>query len=500
MMPSTLDQKASKSAASTDRGARVAELGFEPALYIDGRWRTSAGASFEVYDPSTGICLATLPSAGRDEAGSAVQAAQNAFGDWSRRSVLERADCLLRISKLITTHREALAELAVLEQGSPLGASAGGVDYAASFFRWYAEEARRVYGRTIAHPDPDRRLVVAYAPRGVAGVITPWNAPLSSPAKKVAAALAAGCTVVLKPSELTPLSALAIAWLSEQAGVPPGVVNVVFGDASAIGRVFVRHPDVRTISLTGSLRTGRRLYAAAARHIKHVSLELGGNAPFIIFDDADVARAVDDLVWLKQANSGQICVTANRVLVQQTIFDEVADRVAKLYGDLLVGDGFTDGVQQGPLITAGAVDRVDGLVQAALAEGTHALCGASRLSLGDAFYPPTVLIDAPPHARILHEEIFGPVLPLVAFSTEDEAIAIANDTPNRLAAFAYTGSLSCAIRCSRELRFGVVGINDPRPVTCEAPFGGHHQSGIGSEGGVEGLHDFLDVKLVGMRS
>jgi succinate-semialdehyde dehydrogenase/glutarate-semialdehyde dehydrogenase len=484
-------------AITPQRGERASELGYEQALFVNGKWQRSADCRiFEVRDPSTDDCLARLPSAGSGEAVLAIEAAKQAFASWSRRSVLERADLLLRVAQLIAEFREPLAQLAVLEQGMPLAAGRSGVDYAGSFFRWYAEEARRIYGRTIAHPDPNRRLFVEHVPRGVACLITPWNAPLSSPAKKAAAALAAGCTIVLKPSEMTPLSALALAWLTQKAEFPPGVFNVVFGDAPAIGRALVRHPDVRTISFTGSLATGRRLYVAAARQIKHVTLELGGNAPFIIFEDAEVDRAVDDLVWLKQANSGQICVTANRVLIQESIFQHVEQRLQEQYGTLLVGDGFADGVQQGPLISPQAVDRIDTLVRSATDAGGRVLCGARRLSLGPNFYPPTLLSSLPLQSRILHEEIFGPVLPLISFRSDSDAIATANCTENRLSAFAYTSNLSRATRCSRELDFGVVGINDPRPITCEAPFGGVRQSGIGREGGTEGLMDFLDSRLV----
>jgi succinate-semialdehyde dehydrogenase/glutarate-semialdehyde dehydrogenase len=326
--------------AKPDRGQRVSELQFEPALFIDGQWHGSASlGTFKVEDPSTHDVLAELPCAGGMETQAAIEAAGRAFDSWKRTSVLERADLLLRLERLVAKHREPLAELTVLEQGMPLPAARGSIDYAMSFFRWFAEEARRIYGETISHPDPTRKLVVDYFPRGVVGVITPWNGPLSMPAKKVAAALAAGCTVVMKPSELTPLSALALAWLANKAGFPPGTINVVFGDVGQIGRTLLRHPNVRTISFTGSLRTGRYLYTRAARQIKHVVLELGGNAPFIVFADADLGRAADDLVALKKANSGQICVTANRVLVHESVLAEFQSLILERYGNLPVGDG-----------------------------------------------------------------------------------------------------------------------------------------------------------------
>jgi succinate-semialdehyde dehydrogenase/glutarate-semialdehyde dehydrogenase len=319
------------------------------------------------------------------------------------------------------------------------------------------------------------------------------------PAKKVAAALAAGCTVVMKPSELTPLSALALAWLANKAGFPPGTINVVFGDVGQIGRTLLRHPNVRTISFTGSLRTGRYLYTRAARQIKHVVLELGGNAPFIVFADADLGRAADDLVALKKANSGQICVKANRVLVHESVLAEFQSLILERYGNLPVGDGFVSGVEQGPLITSRAAERVDELVCEALATGASAVCGAKRSELGVNYYPPTILKSATPTARIANEEIFGPVISLTPFQKEADVVAAANATPNRLAAYAYTTNLGRGWRMAQELEFGVVGINDPRPITCEAPFGGNCLAGIGREGGRSGILDYLDSRLIGFR-
>lgn len=482
------------------RGSHVAELKFEPALLINGRWDGSTSArTFAVDDPSTHEVLAELPFAGAADTEKAIAAAARAFETWKRTSALERADLLLKLAQLIGEFREPLAELTVLEQGMPIAAARGGVDYALSFFRWFAEEARRLYGETISHPDPTRKLIVEHFPRGVVGVITPWNGPLSAPAKKIAAALAAGCTIVMKPSELTPLSALALGWLARQVGFPPGTVNIVSGDAPQIGRALLRHPAVRTISFTGSLRTGRYLYTRAARQIKHVVLELGGNAPFIVFADADLDRAANDLIALKKSNSGQVCVAANRVLVERAVFDEFQSLVLARYSRLPVGDGFTVQVEQGPLITSQAADRVDELVRDALASGAAALCGAKRSELGPNFYPPTVLNSAPPTCRMVKEEIFGPVISLMSFKTEAEAIALANVTPHRLAAYAYSTNLERGWRMAKELDFGVVGINDPRPITCEAPFGGNCQAGIGREGGRSGLLEYLDSRLIGFR-
>jgi succinate-semialdehyde dehydrogenase / glutarate-semialdehyde dehydrogenase len=488
------------SALLNESAGRVSELRFEHKLFVDGRWiDATSGERFAVEDPATGEVIADLPRAGTADTLAAVESANRALTNWRRTSVLKRADLLLRLVELIDQHREPLAQLAVLEQGVPLVASRGGVDYANSFFRWFAEEARRIYGHTIAHPDPSRRLQVDYHPRGVAGIITPWNGPLASPAKKVAAAIAAGCTVVIKPSELTPLSALALAWLASEAGIPNGVINVVCGDAPAIGRVLLEHPDVPTISFTGSLRTGRYLYARAARRIKHVLLELGGNAPYIVFEDADLDRAADDLVWLKKSNSGQVCVTANRIYVQRGVFHEFSECLTDRYGKLPIGNGFTTGVEQGPLITSQAVNRVDQLVQEARGQGAKVLCGGQRLELGPNFYPPTILSNVTRDMRMANEEIFGPVMPLASFETEEEVVLLANNTQQRLSAYAYTQNFDRALRLSRELDFGVVGLNDPRPITCEAPFGGNRLGGIGREGGREGLLDFMDARLVGFR-
>lgn len=480
------------------RADRVVQLGFETAWFIDGAWADgSSESNIDIQDPSTGEVIAALPRAGAEEALKCVEGAERAFRHWSRTSAIERAAVLQKVEALLRSHREALAQLTVLEQGMPIEAARANVDYAASFFRWFAEEARRIYGYSVPQPDPRRRIHVDYFPRGVAGVITPWNAPLASPAKKVAAALAAGCTVVLKPSELTPISALALAWIVSEAGAPPGAFNVVGGDAPAIGRVLTRHPAVRTISFTGSLRAGRRLYSSASRYIKHVALELGGNAPFIIFDDADLGRAVENLVRLKQANSGQICVTANRVYIEATIFSQVEKQLVESYGGLKLGDGFASGVEQGPLISASAVNRVAGLVEEASQGGARVLCGGRSSDLGPNFYPPTVVSKPFSRARILSEEIFGPVLTLLPFENEEEAIASANETDARLAAYAYTTNASRLHRLRRELQFGVVGLNDPRPIGCESPFGGVGCSGIGREGGREGLLDFMDVRTVG---
>jgi succinate-semialdehyde dehydrogenase/glutarate-semialdehyde dehydrogenase len=474
---------------------------FPTKLWIAGGWRDSdSGRTFVVSDPATAEPLAEVPLAGEAETRSAVEAAQAAFGPWRSRSATQRADVLWTIRERLLADRERLAQLRTAEQGGPLAQSRAEVDFAAGFFRWFAEEARRIYGRTIPHPDPRRRLRVEYAPVGVVGAITPWNAPLSAPARKVAAALAAGCTVVLKPSELTPLSALALAWVADQAGLPSGVLNVVCGDAPAVGRALLTHDAVRMITFTGSVRTGTYLMSEAGRRLKRVAMELGGNAPFVVFADADLDQAAEDLVALKCASSGQVCVTANRVLVERAIQTRFVEMLKPRLQEQRLGHGRDPETTMGPLISAEAARRVAALVEEACVQGARLICGGlPPRDLGERFYPPTLLDDVAPSMRVACEEVFGPVLSVLAFDGEEEAIRLANDTPYGLAAYVYTSDLDRAQRCAESLRAGVVGINDPRPITPEAPFGGVGLSGIGREGGTEGLLEFLDARLIGVR-
>jgi succinate-semialdehyde dehydrogenase/glutarate-semialdehyde dehydrogenase len=474
---------------------------FPTKLWIAGAWREAeSGRTFAVSDPATAEPLAEVPLAGEAETRSAVEAAQAAFGPWRSRSATQRADVLWAIRERLLANRERLAQLRTAEQGGPLAQSREEVDFAAGFFRWFAEEARRIYGRTIPHPDPRRRLRVEYAPVGVVGAITPWNAPVSAAARKVAAALAAGCTVVLKPSELTPLSALALAWVADQAGLPSGALNVVCGDAPAVGRALLEHDAVRMITFTGSVRTGTYLTSEAGRRLKRVAMELGGNAPFVVFADADLEQAAEDLVALKCANSGQVCVAANRVLVERSVQARFVEMLERRLQQQRLGHGRDPETTMGPLISAEAARRVAALVDEARAQGARLVCGGVPApGLGEHFYPPTLLDDVTPSMRIAREEIFGPVLPVLAFDGEEEAIRAANDTLYGLAAYVYTSDLDRAHRCAENLRAGVVGINDPRPITPEAPFGGVGLSGMGREGGIEGLLEFLDARLIGVR-
>jgi succinate-semialdehyde dehydrogenase/glutarate-semialdehyde dehydrogenase len=475
---------------------------FPLGLWIGGTCRAAEdGRTFAVTDPATAERLEDVPLAAAAETRLAVEAAATAFGAWRAESATRRADVLWRIHERLLEDRERFAALRTAEQGGPLAQARGEVDFAAGFFRWYAEEARRVYGRTIPHPDPRRRLRVEYAPVGVVGAITPWNAPLSAAARKVAAALAAGCTVVLKPSELTPLSALALAWTAGEAGLPAGALNVVCGDAPAIGEVLLEHAAVRLITFTGSLRTGRHLMSEAGRRMKRVAMELGGNAPFVVLADADLDQAADDLVALKCTNAGQVCVAANRVLVQRTIHASFVEKLRERLARQRLGHGRDPETTVGPLIHAAAAREVAERVAEAIGQGARLVCGGEkeRAGLADCFYPPTLLDGVTASMRIASEESFSPVVPVLEFRDEDEALRLANDTPYGLAAYVYTRDLNSAQRFADGLRAGVIGINDPRPITPEAPFGGVGQSGMGREGGIEGLLEFMDARLIGLR-
>jgi len=491
-----------KEPGPTDAAAVSRWTGFPVGLRIGGAWHGAGdGGTFAVSDPATGERLEDVPRAGAAETRLAIGAAAAAFEGWRSTSSTHRADVLWRIHERLIEERERLAALRAAEQGGPLAQGRGEVDFAAGYFRWYAEEARRVYGRTIPHPDPRRRLRVEYAPVGVVAAITPWNAPLSAPARKVAAALAAGCTVVLKPSELTPLTALALAGMADEAGLPAGALNVVCGDAPAIGNVLLEDEAVRLITFTGSARTGRHLMSEAGRRMKRVSMELGGNAPFVVFPDADLDQAADDLVALKCTNAGQVCVAANRVLVERSVHAVFVEKVRERLAGQRLGHGRDPDTTMGPLIHAEAARVVAAWVQEAIGQGARLVCGGEpdRAGRAECFYPPTLLDGVTASMRIAAEESFSPVVPVLEFEDEDEALNMANDTTDGLAAYVYTSDLNRAQRFADGLRAGVIGINDPRPITPEAPFGGIGGSGMGREGGVEGLMEFLDARLVGLR-
>ncbi|KAK4484951.1 hypothetical protein RD792_007556 [Penstemon davidsonii] len=414
---------------------------------------------------------------------------------WSKLTAAERSKYLRKWFDLIMAHKEELGQLMTLEQGKPLKEAIGEVSYGASFIEFYAEEAKRVYGDIIPATLPDRRLFVLKQPIGVVGAITPWNFPLAMITRKVAPALACGCTVVIKPSELTPLTALAAAELSIQAGIPPGAVNVVMGSAIDIGDALVASPKVRKITFTGSTNVGKKLMAGSAKTVKKVSLELGGNAPCIIFDDADLDVALKGTLATKFRNSGQTCVCANRVLVQEGIFDKFANAFSKAVESMKVGDGFGEGVVQGPLINDAAVNKVETFVQDAISKGAKVLTGGKKHSLGMTFYEPTVISDVKSEMLLSREEIFGPVAPILKFKTEEEAIHMANDTNAGLAAYVFTTSIQRSWRVAEALEYGLVGVNEGLISTEVAPFGGVKQSGLGREGSKYGMDDYLEVRI-----
>lgn len=450
----------------------------------------------EVRNPASGALLATLPRCGVAETRRAIDAAHGALPAWRALGAHERAHRLRAWFALINQHADDLARLITAEGGKPLHEARGEVRYGASFVEWFAEEAKRTYGETIPSPDPGQRLLVIKQPVGVCAAITPWNFPLAMVTRKAAPALAAGCTVVLKPAEATPLTALALADLALRAGIPPGVLNVLTGEPADIGGELCAHPRVRKLSFTGSTAVGRLLMTQCAPTLKRLSLELGGNAPFIVFDDADLELAVDAAIAAKYRNSGQTCVCVNRFIVQSGIHDAFAAQLAARTAQLKVGDGMEDGVQQGPLINAAAVSRVEEQVADAIARGATALCGGRRHALGGNFFEPSVLVGARPDMVLAHEETFGPLAPVFRFDSEDEAIALANDTESGLAGYFFTRDIDRAWRVAEALECGMVGINTGRLSNEVAPFGGIKQSGFGREGSRYGIEEYLDIKYL----
>jgi succinate-semialdehyde dehydrogenase/glutarate-semialdehyde dehydrogenase len=465
--------------------------------FIAGRWCDADNhATITVTDPATGQALAQVPDMGEAETRRAIIAARDALPAWRARPAQERSQILRRWFDLMIQHDAELARLMTREQGKPLAESLGEIRYAASFLEWFAEEGKRVYGELIPAPRADRRLMVMRQGIGVCAAITPWNFPAAMITRKVGPALAAGCTMVLKPANETPLSALALAELAAQAGVPDGVLNVVTGDAVAIGGELTRHPDVRKLSFTGSTAVGRRLMAQCAPTIKKLSLELGGNAPFIVFDDADLDEAVEGAIAAKYRNAGQTCVCVNRIYVQDAVHDAFASRFAAKAAALRVGAGLQADSQIGPLITPKALTQVQRLIDDARAQGARLLTGGDPHALGGTFMAPTVLADVRPGMRVLREEIFGPVAPLVRFHDEQDVIRQANDTEFGLAAYFYTRDASRVWRVAEQLEYGMVGINTGMISNEVAPFGGVKQSGLGREGSRHGIEDYLEMKYV----
>ncbi len=477
-------------------GLKDADL-FRTRYLVGGVWRDAAdGATIEVIDPASGGALGTVPDVSGAETHAAIAAASAAWGPWKTKTHAERATLIERWHALMIEHLEDLALILTREQGKPLAEARGEIRYGASFVKWFAEEARRIGGGTIPSPTADRRIVVTKEPVGVCGIITPWNFPNAMITRKVAPALAAGCTVVIKPSDFTPYSALALAVLAERAGIPAGVVNVVTGRPEAIGEALLADPAVRKISFTGSTRVGALLMRGAADTIKRLSLELGGNAPFIVFDDADVDLAVEGAIASKFRNGGQTCVCANRILVQAGVFDAFAAKLAARVAAMKVGPGTEAGVDIGPMINVAAVAKIERHVTDALAKGAKVVSTAPLLPNGPRYVAPIVLSGCTTGMQLAGEETFGPVAPLFRFDTEEEALAIANGTPFGLAAYFYTRDLARAWRVGEALEVGMVGLNTGAISTEVAPFGGVKQSGLGREGAEMGIEEYLEVKTM----
>ncbi|MDR3014240.1 NAD-dependent succinate-semialdehyde dehydrogenase [Delftia acidovorans] len=464
--------------------------------FVGGQWTTARdGTYFPVQDPATGQEIALVSRAGRAEALRAIRAADAALGAWKQTPARQRAAVLLAWADLVGHELEPLARILTAEQGKPLAEARAELGSTIAYLRWFAEEARRIDGQILQSPSSDQHYLVMREPVGVCAAITPWNFPSSMIARKVAPALAAGCTMVLKPAEQTPLSALALAVLAEQAGVPAGVFSVVAGDARAIGGQMCASAAVRKLSFTGSTAVGRLLMAQCAPTLKRLSLELGGNAPFIVFEGCDLDAAVSSAMAAKFRNTGQMCTCANRILVQDGVYDEFAQRLVAAVRQLRVGHGSDAQATQGPLIDGRAVAKVDELLADALARGAQLLCGGGRHALGGNFYTPTVLGGCTPDMRLAREEIFGPVAPLYRFGTEQEALALANDTEYGLAAYFFTADMHQLPRVLGGLEYGMVGVNTHLVSNEAAPFGGVKQSGLGREGAREGIGEYLETKF-----
>jgi succinate-semialdehyde dehydrogenase/glutarate-semialdehyde dehydrogenase len=471
---------------------------------IGGEWRAAQdGRTLEVTDPATGAPIGTVPSMTAVETREAIAAAQSAFPAWRALTAKARATLLRKWHDLMLENLDDLAYLMTAEQGKPLTESRGEIGFAASFIEWFAEEARRVDGDVIATPANERRLVTIRQPVGVCAAITPWNFPAAMITRKAGPALAAGCTMVLKPASQTPFSALALAALAERAGIPAGVLNVVTGDPQSIAEELTGNPVVRKLSFTGSTGIGSRLMEQGARHIQKLSLELGGNAPFIVFDDADLDSAIEGALISKYRNAGQTCVCANRFYVQAGVYDAFVGKLAARVKEMRCGDGRESSTQIGPLIDARALAKVSELVEDARAQGANVLCGGEPLTLGDdnaaRHYAPTVLTNVNPSMRVAREEIFGPVAPVMRFTDEQDVIALANDTEFGLASYFYTRDMGRVWRVAEALEFGMVGINTGLISTAEAPFGGVKQSGVGREGSKYGIDEYLEMKYLCMQ-
>lgn len=466
-------------------------------IHINGTWSDAdSGETFSVSNPATGQEIGTVPNAGSAEAHRAIDAAAAAYPGFAAMSLADRVALLWRMHDLVMENQTALAELLTEEMGKPLPEAMGEVAIGAQYLRWYAEEVRRAKGEVVPPSVNGRRILVTKHPIGVVGMITPWNFPSSMLARKLGPALAVGCTVVAKPAPDTPYSGLAWAALAEAAGYAPGVVNILTGDAASIAQAMMEREEVRKITFTGSTEVGRKLLRGAADSVKKVSMELGGNAPFVVFDDADLDAAVDGAMASKYRNAGQTCVCANRIYVQSGIHDAFVEKLVEKSNALKVGNGMDDGVNQGPLINDAALKKVETLLQDAVEKGAKIEAGGARHALGGTFFQPTVLSGATKDMAFAKAEIFGPLAPVFKFETEEEAIRLANDTIYGLAAYCYTNDIGRAFRLNEGLEYGMIGINAGVITSPEAPFGGIKQSGLGKEGGSQGLEDYLDTKYM----
>ena len=470
---------------------------FRQQALIGGRWVDGAAAgTFDVRDPASGSVLGTVPSLSAADVARAIDTAVTAQRDWAGRPATERAALLMRWHDLMLEHREDLALLMTREQGKPLAEAQGEVAYAASFIKWFAEECRRVYGRTIPAAAADRRLITIQQPIGVTAAITPWNFPAAMLTRKAGPALASGCAMIAKPAEDTPFTALALGFLAREAGLPDGLLNVITGDPVTVTKPLMDSNAVRKISFTGSTEVGRLLMRQAADTVKKMSLELGGNAPFIVFDDADIDAAVDGAMASKYRNTGQTCVCANRIFVQDAVYDAFVEKLAAATARLKVGAGTEDDVTQGPLINVQALEKVTAHVADALEKGGRIVIGGKPHARGGTFFEPTVIADASRDMRLFGEETFGPVAPVFRFHEDDEVVALANDTPFGLASYFYARDIGRVIRVAESLESGIVGVNSGLISTEVAPFGGVKQSGIGREGGHEGIGEYLETKYI----
>ena len=466
---------------------------------LTGQWLSADSSEvITVTNPATGLNIGSVPKMGAKETGRAIAASNVAQKQWKTLTAASRSAILKRWFDLIKVHIEDLAQILTAEQGKPLTEARGEVNYGASFIEWFAEEAKRVYGETIPSPSNDRRLLVIKQPIGVTAAITPWNFPIAMITRKVAPALAAGCSMIVKPAEQTPLSAIALAVLAEEAGVPSGVLQVITGSAREIGAVLCESPVVAKLSFTGSTEVGRILMAQCAPTIKKLSLELGGNAPFIVFDDADIDAAIEGAMISKFRNAGQTCVCANRLFVQDGIYDAFAQKLAEKVRELKVGDGSAENITQGPLIDMAAIEKVESHISDAIQNGAKLIMGGKRHSLKKTFFEPTVLTEVSTESLIFKEETFGPVAPLFRFKTDDEVIELANRTEFGLASYFYSRDIGRIWKVAEELEYGMVGVNTGMISTEVAPFGGIKQSGLGREGSHHGIDDYLEIKYIAM--